>query len=118
MYRRLVVIFIICCVACKNKNNEIKEQKFDKSKWSIKKDDKYPYRDKMLKDFMSNYNLNGHGKDSLLNLLGAPDRIDNGHLFYAISQKHFPGTTFPIHTKTLVVKLTPANTVQWRKIHE
>jgi hypothetical protein len=105
-------------VACTSKDNSIKEQKFDKAKWLIKKENQYPYRDKMLKDFISSYKLNGYGKDSLLNLLGEPERVENGHLYYPISQTYLPNTTFPLHTKTLVVKLTAANTVEWRKIHE
>ena len=115
--RKLPLLFLLCCAACKNKST-LQPEKFDKTKWATKQDRGYPHRDKMLKDLMSSYKLNGVKIDSVLNLLGPPNRIDNGHLFYLVAQSYFPNTYFPLHTKTLVIKLTKDSTVEWRKIHE
>jgi hypothetical protein len=115
--RKLLVIFLICSVGCKSKNIQ-QNEKFDRVKWAAKLDREYPYRDKMLTDLMTNYELHGIKKDSVLKLLGPPNRIDNGHLFYLVVQTYFPNTSFPLHTKTLVIKLTQDSTVEWRKIHE
>jgi hypothetical protein len=89
---------------------------FNKTKWATKDGRDYPYRDKMLKDLMTNYQLHGLKKDTLEKLLGPPDRTNNGYLYYTIAQKRLG--FFPLHTKTLVFKLTTDSTVEWRKIHE
>jgi hypothetical protein len=108
---------LLCCLGCKNKEvKRDKEQKFDKTKWGIQRDEAYPYRDQMLNDLMTNYELHGIRKDSVVHLLGQPNRSDSGHLFYTIAQKRFG--IFPLHTKTFVIKLTKDSTVEWRKIHE
>ncbi len=110
------VLLLVIMFACKNKA-EIPEQQFDRSKWTIQEEMNYPYRVKMLKDLIDNHKLHGLKKVEVFNLLGQPDRTDNGHLFYKIDQQFFPNTTFPIGTKTLVIKLTKDSTVEWRKIH-
>ncbi len=85
-------------------------------KWAQTTGIEYPYRDNMLADLINNYTLKGLKKDEVFNLLGEPDRIDNGHLFYTIVKKYF-ANVYPIYTKTLVIKLTSDSTVEWRKIH-
>jgi hypothetical protein len=115
--RSLILFLLLSCFGCKNTEDKPEEeQKFDKMKWATKKDQDYPHRDKMLKDLMTNYKLHGIKKDSVVHLLGQPNRSDSGHLFYTIAQERFG--VFPVHTKTLVIKLTKDSTVEWRKIHE
>ena len=46
----------------------------------------YLYRNEMLKDLISNHSLKGLKKDELIDLLGQPDRIDSGYLFYMSSE--------------------------------
>ena len=46
---------LLCFSAGKNKV-ETKEQNFDKNKWAIKQELKYPYRNQMLKDFLASNN--------------------------------------------------------------
>jgi hypothetical protein len=122
MKRRSVLLLLILSVfACKNSDKEkqdFKPEPFDRARWRTIEEGKYPFRNKMLADFMANYKMNGVKKDSILYLLGTPDRTDNGHLFYNISKDNFSNTAFILHTKTLVVKLTKDSTVEWRKIHE
>ncbi len=111
----LIFFFSLIC-ACNNKKTDANSQlKFDKVKWQIKEDADFPYRDEMLDDLINNVTLKGLKIDSVIALLGQPDHIDNGHLFYPISQKRIGG--FPLSTKTFVIKLTKDSTVEWRKIH-
>ena len=115
--RNLLQFLPLLFWSCSNTTGEAgKLLKFDKNKWAVKQDPDYPYRDKMLSDFMTNYKLHDLKKDSLIHLLGLPDRTDNGYLFYRIAQQRLG--IVPLHTKTLVVKLTKDSTVEWRKIHE
>ena len=115
--QNLLPLFFLCCLGCKNTTKEERHEKFDKTKWEIKNDmDDYPYRDKMLKDLMASYKLPGVKIDSLINLVGPPDRSDSGYLFYRIAQERLG--FFPLHTKTLVFKLTKDSTVSWAKIHQ
>ncbi len=108
----LLTVFFLAC----NKDGQRHSVKFDKTKWAIKQDPDYPYRNKMISDFMTNYKLHDLKKDSVVQLLGLPDRTDNGFLFYRIAQQRLG--IFPLHTKTLVIKLAKDSTVEWRKIHE
>ncbi len=116
--KKLLILFCLCFLACNNAKleNQAKQEKFDKVKWATKDKMDYPYRDNMLNDVMSHYELHGLKKDSLINLFGSPDRSDSSYLFYTIAQERLG--FFPIHTKTLVIKLTKDKTVEWRKIHE
>jgi len=71
----------------------------------------------MLKDLIANYKLKDLKKEEVIEMLGAPNRTDNGHLFYSIATETI-ANVFPLHTKTLVINLTKDSTVEWRKIHE
>ena len=119
--RILLLLFTLSCLACKNTGNDSfdkKEEKFDKLKWAIKKENEYPYRDRMLKDFITNYKLSGLKKAAIIDLLGEPSRRDTGYLFYLVSRDFLGSFPVPFHTKTLVIKLKADSTVEWRKIHQ
>lgn len=115
--------FVICLISflslicgCNNKKADANSQlKFDKVKWQTKEDEAYPYRNKMLDDLIDSVNLKGIQYDSLINILGQPDRVNDGHLYYNISRNEIGVVT--LSTKTFVIKLNPDSTVQWRKIH-
>ena len=111
--RSFIAVILISCLSCKDKKQE---ERFDKIRWATKNDMDYPYRDKMLKDLMTNHRLHGLKKDSLVSLLGQPSRSDTFYLFYTIEQQRLG--FFPLHTKTLVFKFTKDTTVEWVKIHE
>lgn len=89
---------------------------FDKIKWSAKDDHHYPYRDVLLAGSLSNHTLDSLEKDEVIDLLGQPDRIDNNYLFYRISQKRMG--FWPLHTKTLVIKIFEDGAIEWVRIHE
>lgn len=111
--------FLILIYSC---NNGIKKTetntslRFDKTKWSIKYEDEYLYRNNMLKDLISSQKINGLKKYELIDLIGQPDRIDSSYLFFKIAEQRIG--LLVIHSKTLVIKLTQDSLVEWRKIHE
>lgn len=110
---------MLTCLACKTNNNETDDKAdmtFEKAKWSLKKEDDYPYRDKMLSDLMESDTLKTLNKKEVLELLGKPNRTDENFLFYTVSQQRL--AFWPLHTKTLVIKFAKEDSVEWVKIHE
>lgn len=112
----LLLLFIFFC-SCKNKTDENKQTKFDPLKWGIKEDKNYPYRDNMLNDLVYNIKLKGFRKDSVLKLLGKPNRTDSNYFFYIVDQRFLGELPVPVKTKSLVIKFLN-DTVEWRKIKE
>jgi hypothetical protein len=122
---KIILYFLLLfCLACKNDTEQTPETTkkevatdtlFDKEKWKVKDGYSYAYRDKMLHDLVYNVPLKGLKKSEVLELLGLPNRINNNYLFYIIDEKR--AFFFPLHVRTLVIKLDKANTVEWRKIH-
>lgn len=111
----MVLLFLASCSSSDQKESTKVDNKFDKQKWAELYDSEFIYRQDMLDDLISNYLQHGMKQDSVMRLLGEPDRIDNGHLFYKISQKKLG--FFPLATKTLVIKFKQDSTLEWRKVH-
>jgi hypothetical protein len=84
--RILIVLFCLTHIACQNTS---KEQKivFDANQWQMKVDSEYPYRDRMIDDLISSNLLKSLNRQQILEMLGAPDRIDNDYLFYLVEQQ-------------------------------
>ena len=125
MQLKLLIFFILCCLACNNKDEVVAEQKpsitktvtvFDKEKWLTKQGKDYPYRDNMLASLFANDTIRELDKNEVIDLLGPPDRIDSLYLFYLIAQKR--AAFFPLHTKTLVIKISDDNSPNKIMIHE
>lgn len=113
----------MCFLSCKKEDRTETDKKetipvavFDKIKWKTKENRDYPYRGKMLDYLMTNDTLKKLKKEEVLNLLGQPDRIDSAYLFYRINQQRL--YFFPLHTKTLVIKLKENDSVKSVMIHE
>jgi hypothetical protein len=70
----------------------------------------------MLKDLMQDSNFRKLKKPEVLNLLGEPTRVDTNYLFYRVQEKRFG--LVPFHTKTMVVKFTGADSIEWIRIHQ
>lgn len=124
-FRVTFLIFLLICMGCNRAQEEstvvdmsatATKIKFDQTKWGTKEGSDYPYRELMLHDIVYNDTIRELTKDELLELLGEPDRSNEGHLYYMISQKKLG--FWPIKTKTLVIKLFEDNTIEWLKIHE
>jgi hypothetical protein len=120
-----ILILSALCLACsnpgdKNFENGAEDQEnemvFDKTKWIRKEGEDYLFRDKMVNRIVHNDTIRTLNKNEILFLLGEPDRINENHLYYTISQKRLG--FWPIHTKTMVIKFKTVDAIDWIKIHE
>ncbi len=111
------MLFLLMVTACETEKNPEKEIEviFDKTKWREKDGRDYPYRYLMFNDVVYNDTIRSLNKDEILDLLGEPDKINDGHLYYLITQTHIG--LWPLKTKTLVIKLAEDNSIEWIKIH-
>jgi len=118
-------ILFLCCLSCEPKRDEqpaIEDppietnSKFDKNRWLVKKGEDYLYRNEMVDDLMRQPELKKYSKDEMTDLLGQPDRVDSLYLFYRIAQERLG--PWPLHTKTLVIKLSGDSTLNKIMIHE
>lgn len=123
--RVFIVFFFVLCFSCKSdreenvenqKKNQDSEMVFDKEKWKTKDGKNYPYRDKMMNDIVYNDTIRMLNKEQLLELLGKPDYIREGHLYYRINETRIGN--WPLKTKTMVIKLMEDRSIEWIKIHE
>lgn len=114
----VLLLFISCISETKTSSTgEVlsSEISFDKLKWDTKEGYKYPFRDQMLNDIVYNDTIRSLNKKEILKKLGPPDRINEGHLYYLIDQKRIG--PWPLHTKTMVIKLRDDDKIAWIKIH-
>ena len=115
-------MFCFACKSDKEENvenqtkNQVGETVFDKEKWKAKDGKDYSYRDKMINDVVYNDTIRTLNKEQLLELLGKPDYIREGHLYYRINEIRIGN--WPIKTKTMVIKLVEDRSIEWIKIHE
>ena len=121
----LLISLFLLNVACKtdgkdpsNPSESAKafESVFDRAKWRVEEEGTYPYREQMLNEVVYSDTIRSLNKGELLKLLGEPDRRQEGHLYYTIIEKRLGFWT--LHRKTLVVKLSDNDTIDWIKIHE
>lgn len=123
--RILIVLIFICCLSCSTNKKEDDDNKsnspdselaFDKAKWNAKEGRDYPFRNRMLNGIIYTDTVRSQNIAQVLELLGEPDRRNEDYLYYTIAQKRIG--SWPLHTKTMVIKLSDDNTVEWIKIHE
>ena len=123
-FRLIIILITVFAISCKKKDQKQKTpvvvtvdsvMDFDKRKWRAAHGTDYPYRDAMLKNLMDSGILKNQPKDSIIRLLGNPDRSDKGHLFYKIEQQQMGILT--LRVKTMVIKLSNDSIVEWVKIH-
>lgn len=123
--RFLILLLLLSCLACNTEREEKSdvadrgtetEIAFDKTKWRAMEGSDYPFRDQMLDDIVYNDTVRELNEAEILELLGEPDRSNDGYLYYMIAQKRLG--FWPLHTKTLVIKLAKDSTIDWIKIHE
>jgi len=125
--KSFILLFIFGLFACTDKEQnyagDIKtkppiEMAFDKTKWQTKDGKDYLYRDKMLNDVVYNDTIRELNKNEVLELLGKPSwyRDNKNFLYYMITQKRL--FSWPLHTKTMVIKLREDDTIEWIKIHK
>lgn len=125
--KTFLILILFCCLACTNDRVEYTENMqtkpesemvFDKTKWQQKEGKDYPFREKMLNDLLYNDTIRALNKTQILTLLGEPswERKNKNFLYYMITQKRI--FSWPMHTRTLVIKLRENDTIEWIKVHE
>ncbi len=123
MKRFVLILFLFtCCFSCApDKLHTLPEQgnsemRFDQEKWKVKDGEDFPFRAEMVKELLYNDSIRNLGRNEILQLLGAPSRINEDYWYYMISQKRI--ASWPIHTRTLVIKFMGDDSMEWMKIHE
>ncbi|MFC2107706.1 hypothetical protein ACFLRY_05175 [Bacteroidota bacterium] len=124
-YITIILLVILSFTSCNTTKDEKPDKEssisesdtiFDKTKWRVKDGSDYPYRDQMLHDIVYNDTVRSLNENEIIELLGEPDRINEGFLYYMISQKRIG--FWPLHTRTLVIKISEDTSIEWIKIHE
>ena len=86
----ILLLTVIFVGGCKSKGDETPkpDMAFDKSKWNLKSGNgDYTFRSQMVKDILKNYNWAGVKKDSLLQMLGQPNLVEEGSFVYYYEMK-------------------------------
>jgi len=123
----ITLLLFVCSVGCKNNRENFREgmkskpeskMVFDQEKWKTTDGKNYPYREKMLNDIVYNDTIRTLNKAEILDLLGEPSyyRENKSFLYYTITQKRL--LFWPLHTRSMVIKLSEKNTIEWIKIYE
>jgi hypothetical protein len=94
---------------------------FEKAKWSEQTDPAFPspYRQQMLSDLMTSYDLVGMKYGNVTALLGKPDGADSNYFAYRIVEEYGSGID-PVYIKNLVFNfskdsvVTAVNTDEWK----
>ena len=116
-YVTYLIIVLLVGKSCQPNLKHAKiDLKFNANKWKIKEGMDFPYREQMLDSVIYNDSIRALTKSQLIQTLGEPNRMQDSHLYYTINQT-FLGA-WPLHKKTMVIKLTSKDQVEWIKIHE
>ena len=97
-------------------DTNIEEQTFSREKWVLKEGNTYPYRQELYKSILYSDSIRTLNKDELINAIGETDRINENHYYYLITRNKIG--SMPLNQKTLVIKLSDRNEVEWIKLHE
>lgn len=120
-----IPLAFLFCFACQPEMEEkpkqeesesVAEMKFDKTKWAVKDGEDYPFRDQMVDDVLYNDTVRTLNGNEILQLLGKPDRTNEGHLYYRITETRLG--FWMLHAKTLVIKLSADQSIDWIKLHD
>jgi hypothetical protein len=92
-FQLLAMVLLLISFACSTEktSDEPDEEEiqipFNKKKWRNRKGADYPYRDQMVHDILYTDTVRALGKAEILELLGEPNRINEGHLYYLVAEK-------------------------------
>lgn len=114
LFQLILIFSLLINFSCGKEN--VPPIPFDHTKWNIKKGLDYPYRDQMVNEVLYSDSLRTLQKEGLIYLLGQPDYTREEHLYYRINETRLG--TWTLHTKTIVIKLSKDNSVEWIKLHE
>jgi hypothetical protein len=112
------IVVLLFCSACGNKQStEQPDIKFDRMKWNTRKDGQYLYRKQMVNDLLNNYQWEGVKKDSVIQMLGQADGIEEGSLIYNYEKKPFLGGLGTI-IEAAVFELAADSTVKVARLND
>lgn len=106
----IIAIFIIILLGCDT------QIKFDKTKWAMKDDIEYPYRNVMLNDLTTNHKLSGLKYSELITFLGPPQYSDSTSLTYQVTIHY--DVIDPDYLKSLKFIFNKDSIIVSFKIHE
>lgn len=110
-----ISILLLTILSCGNKEIE-----FDKLKWNQKTDGFYLYREKMVKNLMSNHLHKGMSYNKVQNLLGLPENysdLEENTIAYRIMED-YGWNIDPVETKTLRIEFTKDSIViDYKLVH-
>ena len=112
---KLLLLLLIFCAACSSNDDEpgkasLPDIKFDKAKWNVHDGGSYTYRRQMVKDLVNNYTWDEVTKDSLLQMLGEPDNIENALFYIYYYEKEPMAAGIMSSHKAVTFELMPGGT--------
>lgn len=126
---RIIIVFLLITgfLSCRSDRNDHTEAEqsntdteivFDQEKWKTLDGKDYPFRESMLNDLVYNDTIRTLNRAEILDLLGEPSyyRVDTNFLYYTVTQKRVG--SWPLRTKTMVIKFSGRDTIEWIKIAE
>lgn len=108
--------FALIITSC---NPHSQELKFNRAQWDDGDIEIYPYRDAMLNDLLTTYQLKGMSYKQLTKLLGEPQRWENLNIdspYYNIITDYGDDID-PVYTKTLIIYLNKDSIITNYKVH-
>jgi hypothetical protein len=122
---KLLLVVLLFGSACNDKDGQAgkgqstkqPDIKFDRTKWNVKNNGNYTYRKQMVNDLLDNYQWAGVKKDSVIQMLGQPDGIEEGNLIYDYEKKPFLGGLGTI-IEAVVFELEPDSTVKVARLND
>lgn len=111
----LVLVGLVSFAACHRDPNL-----FDREDWLEHQDQRYLYRDAMVRDLMENHLYEGMNTDTILELLGKPDNIEvtPDKTFWYNLKNETTGSGDPAKMKTLFILFANDSTVTGFKVEE
>ncbi|TYZ08307.1 hypothetical protein FY528_12690 [Hymenobacter lutimineralis] len=98
------------------------ELKFDKESWTVYNDGEgtYPYRERMLSDWVKHHQLTGLTYEQLVDSIGEPSNYgqDDDTIIQYLIFEGFESDIDPVHGKTLDLTLGPDSVVTAYKVTE
>jgi hypothetical protein len=118
----IALIMLSLMMACNSKKDEPNAEKngiqtpFNSEKWIQKDGRDYPCRNELLNSILYTDTIRNQKKDQVIKLMGPPGRVNEEYFYYTIEQQRLG--FWPVHTKTMVIRFSENDSVDWIKVHE
>ncbi len=110
----ILVILWMSCTADAPKPSP--QQGFSPELWSAQDNGRYVYRRDIYESVLYSDTLRTLIESELIQLLGTPDRSQDGHHYYTVDERSIGLWT--VYQKSIVIKINAADSVEWIKLHE